>query len=81
MILYEIAIERKTWNEEVDMQAVYTALQNAGIDVDKDERRGGNPPSEDDQVEYVFVDAGYVSKAVKVINSLGYETDEDNEQE
>lgn len=81
MALYEIDIHRSNYGVPVDMNSVYSALELAGIEVDKEERRGSiyNIDSSDDQPEYVYVDAGDVIQAVGVINALGYTTDEDED--
>ncbi len=82
MALYEIDIHRSNYDEPVNMQAVYSALEAAGIEIDKDERRntiyGG---TSDEQPEYVYIADGKVDQAVKIINGLGYTTDEDEDAE
>lgn len=78
-MLTEIEIYRSHYTIPVDMQKVYNALREAQIDFDPEERRGniyGGAPVEDP--EYVFVN-GRVTDAVRVINALGYTTDEDDE--
>jgi len=79
--LYEIEIYRSDYQAPVDMQAIYSALEEAHIPFDREERRGGRAPSADDQVEYVYVESGYVGRGVQVINVLGYETDEDEDED
>ena len=82
MTLNEIAIQRKDYREPVDMQAIYAALKENGIDFDPDERRtniSGDEPEENP--EYVYVDNGSLGEAVRVINALGYTTDEDEDED
>ncbi len=77
-MLTEIEIYRNHYATSVDMQKVYNALRDANLDFDPQERRGniyGGTPAED--VEYVFVSC--VTDAVRVINALGYTTDEDED--
>jgi hypothetical protein len=81
--MYEIDIRRKEWGEPVDMQVIYSALEQAGIEIDKDERRSSiyALSKNDEQPEYVYIADGRVGEAVKIINGLGYETDEDEDEE
>ncbi len=65
MIGWSINIERN--NGPVDMDAVQQALAQAGIEVEEIDR----------DMEKIMVGQYSVGKAVKVINKLGYETDED----
>ncbi len=82
MSLYEIDIYRIDPTVPVDMKRVYEALEQAGIGFAPDERRntihgvGGS----DEQPEYVYIGDGQVTKAVHVINGLGYTTDEDEDE-
>ncbi len=64
---WAINIERKNYTEPVDMETIKTALIQAGISPDVDE-----------EMEKVTVGQYEVARATKVINGLGYETDEDN---
>jgi hypothetical protein len=63
---FSISIERKEYMKPVDMQAVAQVLQQAGIEA-----------SIDEEAEKVVVHQSRVANAVKAINDLGYETDED----
>ena len=69
MINYEIAII----GFDGDIKEVNAALENAGIKVNADEAVSQGKESS------VYVDPTQVGQAVRVINGLGYETDEDDE--
>ena len=79
-MLYEIEIHRNDYTTPVDMQKVYAALQEAHLDFDAGERRQSLAGVAEENPEYVYVD-GCVSDAVRVINELGYTTDEDEGDE
>lgn len=85
MGLYEIEIHRNDYAQPVDMQAVYNALKANNIDFDPNERRnnlyGIDPDEIDEQPEYVYVDNGSIGEAVRLINELGYTTDEDEDDD
>ena len=67
MINYEIRII----GFDMDLGEINMALGNAGIDVNPAEAQAQGKESS------VYVNPMQIGQAVQVINSLGYETDED----
>jgi hypothetical protein len=73
MNTYEIEIFNMV--DDTEMHTVQTALSEAGItgeDVD-----GIGIYLQNNKPRSVFVDPSHLGRAVEIINSLGYETDED----
>lgn len=78
MSLYQININRSDYAVPVDMPSVYAALEAGHIEIDKEERAPSLSGVNDEQPEYVYIADGRLSDAVRVIQSLGYTTDEDD---
>lgn len=74
---YEITITNMT--DDTEMNAVQSALYAAGVTDAGDEEVGMY--LHDNKARSVFVEPLDVVKAVKVLNALGYETDEDEQDE
>jgi hypothetical protein len=67
-----IEIYRNDYATPVDMNAIHAALDKATIEYDLEEEQ------DRDRDNMVFiVDTGETMDAVRIINSLGYRTDED----
>ncbi len=71
MTSYEIAII----GFDGDISEVNTALVNAGIQTNPEEAEAQGKESS------VYVSPDQIGQAVQVLNSLGYETDEDEEDD
>lgn len=69
MTNYEIAII----GFDGDIKEVNTALENAGVKVNAEEAASQGKESS------VYVSPDQIGQAVQIINGLGYETDEDDE--
>jgi hypothetical protein len=77
MGLHEITIQRKDDQRAVDMQAVYAALKDAGVDFDPEARRTNAYGYERQTNEaYVYVQSGSIGKALNAIDELGYSAEE-----
>jgi hypothetical protein len=74
--MYQIEIYRKQYGQPVDMDAICTAIAELMTEDQLDNY--GNDVRES---EKVYVQFGAVGTAVKLINELGYTTDEDGSQE
>lgn len=68
MVNYEVSII----GFDGDINAVNAALEEAGIQINREEAESLGKESS------VFVSPDQIVQAVQVINGLGYETDEDN---
>ena len=76
MNVYEIEIFYI--NDYTEMHKITTALYEG--DIDGEDIDGVGMYLQDNKPHSVFVECSTVEKAVNIINALGYETDEDNEQ-
>jgi hypothetical protein len=74
--MYQIEIYRQQYSQPVDMDAVCAAV--ADLMTDDQFMNDGSLAREH---EKVYVQFGAVAEAVERINALGYETDEDVNQE
>ncbi len=71
MASYQININRKEWNQAVDMQALRAALSDLIEGYEQVDNQYG------EEGEFVMVDNLSVGEAVRRITQLGYSTDED----
>jgi hypothetical protein len=78
--MYQIKINRKDGQDEVNMSEVYGCFRDANITFDPDERGGGLlPPPENP--ECVFVAFNQIGSALTELHNLGYTTEEDDEDD
>lgn len=79
MNTYQIEITNMV--DDTDMNKVQTALYDAGVRGEDRDDIGMYLQETGARGYFVFVEPSDVTKAVKVINALGFETDEDEQDE
>lgn len=70
--MYQVTIERRHYDEPVDMEAVITSCADL---MTEDQVLGDGRLAR--EVDSIYVQFGAVDRAAERINALGYQTDED----